>query len=116
MLRSPATCLGRSSPGSSEASELCVASDNVETASSSVNPPKGFFLNTTAAAAQEPNEGTYVFEDRWEVIDHTIMSRGYFNNTGLRCASAREHLCCLPTLHQLERHSFRVMACWLNHA
>jgi predicted extracellular nuclease len=40
-------------------------------------------FNTMAAIAQTPNRGTYVYQNKWETIDHVFISQGLLNPAGL---------------------------------
>lgn len=55
--------------------------DNLRTASSKDNLPAGTLFDTTAYLAAD-KKGTFVYENKWELIDHVIVSPGLLDNAG----------------------------------
>jgi predicted extracellular nuclease len=52
--------------------------------------PKVLF-NSTWQLHREGRRGTYVYKDRWEVIDHVILSQGLLGDSGLRWKAGSTH-------------------------
>ncbi len=44
----------------------------------------GRLFNSTFAIHETPGQGTFVFNNQWNLIDHVILSRGLIAGTGLR--------------------------------
>jgi predicted extracellular nuclease len=58
--------------------------DDLKTTDNSAVLTEGRFFNTMAAIAAMPDRGTYVFENRWETIDHIIVSPGLLIASGFK--------------------------------
>ena len=58
--------------------------DDLKTTDNSTVLTEGRFFNTMAAIAAMPNRGTYVFENKWETIDHIIVSPGLLTAAGFK--------------------------------
>ncbi len=57
--------------------------DHLRAAVSDVDLPPGSLYDTTAFIRQE-NKGTFVWDDKWELIDHVIISPGLLDEAGFR--------------------------------
>jgi predicted extracellular nuclease len=57
--------------------------DHLRAAASDVAVPPGSLYDTTASIRQE-NKGTFVWDDRWELIDHVIISPGLLDEASFR--------------------------------
>jgi predicted extracellular nuclease len=57
--------------------------DHLRSASSSKNLPPGSLFDTTASI-RASGKGTYVFQNRWELIDHIIISPGLLDQARFR--------------------------------
>jgi endonuclease/exonuclease/phosphatase family metal-dependent hydrolase len=56
---------------------------HLRAASSDVGLPSDSLFDTTAIIRQE-NKGTFVWDDKWELIDHVIISPGLLDESGFR--------------------------------
>lgn len=57
--------------------------DHLRAAASEVDLPSNSLFDTTAIIRQE-NNGTFVWNDKWELIDHVIISPGLLDENGFR--------------------------------
>jgi predicted extracellular nuclease len=62
--------------------------DHLKASGDPKNLPAGHLFNTTWALKQDPNEGTYVFQNKWEVIDNVIVSPGLLDTKRFRWKEA----------------------------
>lgn len=58
--------------------------DDLKTTDNAMVLTEGRFFNTMAAIAAMPNRGSYVFENKWETIDHIIISPGLLVAAGFK--------------------------------
>ena len=58
--------------------------DHLKAAHQTEEAKEGRLLNTMAKIDQDPKRGTYVYKNRWEVLDHVIVSPGLLEAEGLR--------------------------------
>ncbi|MCI0335462.1 MAG: endonuclease/exonuclease/phosphatase family protein [Planctomycetes bacterium] len=57
--------------------------DNLRAAKSKDNLPAGALFDTTAFL-EDDKQGTFVFDNKWELIDHIIISPGLLDDAGYR--------------------------------
>jgi predicted extracellular nuclease len=57
--------------------------DHLRSAASSENLPASSLFDTTASI-RTAGKGTYVYENRWELIDHILVSPGLLDESGFR--------------------------------
>jgi predicted extracellular nuclease len=58
--------------------------DDLKTTDNVTAATDGRFFNTMAAIAAMPNRGSYVHDNKWETIDHIIISPGLLNAAGFK--------------------------------
>ena len=57
--------------------------EHLRVANSQENLPTGAVFDTTARVKDE-NKGTFVWDDKWQLLDHIIISQGLLNDAGFR--------------------------------
>ena len=71
--------------------------DHLRTVSSAENLPADAMLNTTAHIKAD-GKGTFVYENKWDQLDHIIISPGLLDASGFRWKDGSSHIVEFPEL------------------